>query len=93
MAANLKLVDAVRAIADEKGCTPGQLALAWVLAQGDSGLGVAPIPGTRRVRYLEENVGALDVSLTDADLAALAEAVPRDAVVGDRYGDMSSIDA
>src|SRR6478752_5035580 len=52
--ANLKLVDAVRAIAEEKGCTPGQLALAWVLAQGDD---VAPIPGTKRVKYLEENVG------------------------------------
>jgi len=88
--ANLKLVEAVRAIADEKGCTPGQLALAWVLAQGDD---VAPIPGTKRVKYLEENVGAADVQLTEADLAALQDAVPRDAVVGDRYGDMSSIDA
>lgn len=91
--ANLKLVDAVRAIAADKSCTPGQLALAWVLAQGDSDPGVAPIPGTRRIPYLEENVAALDVTLTDADLTALAEAVPRDAVVGDRYGDMSSIDA
>jgi len=88
--ANPKLVDAVRAIAEEKGCTPGQLALAWVLAQGDD---IAPIPGTKRVKYLEENVGATDVTLTDDDLAALEQAVPRDAVVGDRYGDMSSIDA
>lgn len=88
--ANLKLVDAIRAIADEKGCTPGQLALAWVLAQGPD---VAPIPGTKRVRYLEENVGAADVVLSDDDLARLEAAVPRDAVVGDRYGDMSSIDA
>ncbi len=88
--ANLKLVDAVRAIADEKGCTPGQLALAWVLAQGPD---VAPIPGTKRVRYLEENVGAADLVLSDDDLARLEAAVPRDAVVGDRYGDMSSIDA
>ncbi|MEZ0577477.1 aldo/keto reductase [Nocardioides sp. MH1] len=93
LAANLRLVDAVRAIAEEKGCTPGQLALAWVVAQGDDGLGVAPIPGTKRVRYLEENVGALDVTLTSADLAALEQAVPRDAVAGDRYGDMSTIDA
>lgn len=91
--ANLQLVDRVRAIADEKGCTPGQLALAWVLAQGDDELGVAPIPGTKRVRYLEENVGAAAVELTHADLAALDQAVPRDAVVGDRYGDMTSIDA
>jgi aryl-alcohol dehydrogenase-like predicted oxidoreductase len=88
--ANLRLVDQVRAIAEEKGCTPGQLALAWVLAQGQD---VAPIPGTKRVRYLEENVAAAEVSLTDDDLARLTAAVPRGAVVGDRYGDMSSIDA
>jgi len=92
--ANLTLVAAITEIATAKGCTPGQLALAWVLAQGPRlGLGVAPIPGTKRVRYLEENVGALEVELTDADLMALEEAVPRDAVVGARYGDMSSIDA
>jgi len=91
--ANLALVDRIRAIAADKGCTPGQLALAWVLAQGDDQLGVAPIPGTKRIPYLEENVGALDVSLSDHDLEALEEAVPRDAVVGERYGDMSHIDA
>jgi aryl-alcohol dehydrogenase-like predicted oxidoreductase len=88
--ANLALVDRVRAIATDKGCTPGQLALAWVLAQGGD---VVPIPGTKRVKYLEENIGALDVELTAADLAALDTAVPRDAVVGARYGDMSHIDA
>jgi aryl-alcohol dehydrogenase-like predicted oxidoreductase len=88
--ANLRLVDRVRAIAEQKGCTPGQLALAWVLAQGED---IAPIPGTKRVKYLEENVGAASVTLTADDLAALEEAVPRDAVVGERYGDMSSIDA
>ena len=66
------------------------LALAWVLAQGDD---VAPIPGTKRVAYLEENVAAASVSLGDDDLRRLAEAVPRDAVAGDRYGDLSSIDA
>jgi len=88
--ANLELVAKVRALAETKGCTPGQLALAWVLAQGDD---VAPIPGTKRVRYLEENVGAASVALTDDDLKALEEAVPRGAVVGERYGDMSSIDA
>jgi aryl-alcohol dehydrogenase-like predicted oxidoreductase len=88
--ANLALVAKIREIAEAKGGTPGQLALAWVLAQGDD---VAPIPGTKRVRYLEENVGALAVSLTDDDLRALEEAVPRGAVVGDRYGDMSTIDS
>ncbi|HEU5038046.1 MAG TPA: aldo/keto reductase [Nocardioides sp.] len=88
--ANLRLVDAVRGLAEQKGCTPGQLALAWVLAQGAD---VVPIPGTKRVTYLEENVAAVEVRLTDDDLAALERAVPRDAVVGDRYGDMSTIDA
>lgn len=87
---NLDLVREVQALAAQKGCTAGQLALAWVLAQGDD---VAPIPGTKRVRYLEENVAALDVRLTDDDLDALERAVPRDAVAGERYGDMSSIDA
>lgn len=86
---NLDLVREVQALAAQKGCTAGQLALAWVLAQGDD---VAPIPGTKRVRYLEENVAALDVRLTDDDLDALERAVPRDAVAGERYGDMSSID-
>lgn len=88
--ANLALVEKVREIAAAKGCTPGQLALAWVLAQGED---VVPIPGTKRVRYLEENVGAADVELTADDLASLEQAVPRDAVVGQRYPDMSSIDA
>ena len=86
--ANLRLVAEIRALAEAKGCTPGQLALAWVLAQGDD---VVPIPGTKRIPYLEENVGAADVALTDDDLKALEDAVPRDAVVGDRYGDMSSV--
>ena len=77
--ANLGLVDKVKEIAAEKGCTPGQLALAWVLAQGDD---VAPIPGTKRVKYLEENVAASDVELSAEDLEALEAAVPRDAVAG-----------
>ncbi|MEI4272236.1 aldo/keto reductase [Klenkia sp. LSe6-5] len=89
LAANLVLVDRVREQAAAHGCTPGQLALAWVLAQGED---VVPIPGTKRVRYLEENVGAAAVTLTTADVEALSAAVPRDAVRGDRYGDMSSID-
>ncbi len=88
--ANLVLVDNVRSVADEKGVTPGQVALAWVLAQGPD---VVPIPGTKRTRYLEENVGAAAVDLTQDDLTALEKAVPRDAVAGDRYGDMSHIDA
>jgi aryl-alcohol dehydrogenase-like predicted oxidoreductase len=87
--ANLALVARVQEIAAAKDCTPGQLALAWVLAQGDD---VVPIPGTKRVTYLEENVGAADVTLTTEDLAALDAAVPRGAVLGDRYGDMSHID-
>jgi aryl-alcohol dehydrogenase-like predicted oxidoreductase len=87
--ANLALVRALVALADQKGCTAGQLALAWVLAQGPD---VVPIPGTKRVRYLEENAGALAVVLTAQDLAAIEAAVPADAVVADRYADMSSIE-
>jgi len=89
LAANLTLVDRVKELARQKGVTPGQLALAWVLAQGQD---VAPIPGTKRVRYLEENVGAAAITLSADDLAALSTAVPREAVRGARYGDMSSID-
>ena len=90
--ANLVLVDKVKAIAVDKGCTPGQLALAWVLAQGDD---IAPIPGTKRRRYLEENVGAVAVELSAEDLAALGAAIPREAVVGARYVEsaMGSINA
>ncbi|MGD9960330.1 aldo/keto reductase [Nocardioides sp.] len=92
--ANLALVARIRELAVTKDVTPGQLALAWVLAQGPRhGLGVVPIPGTKRVAYLEENAGAADVVLSDNDLTALEAAVPRDAVAGDRYGDMSHIDA
>jgi len=83
---NLALVEAVRLLAAAKGCTPAQLALAWVLAQGDD---IVPIPGTKRVKYLEDNIGALDVRLDAADLAALDAAFPRDAAAGARY----SVDA
>ena len=86
---NLALVAKIKEIAAAKETTPGQLALAWVLAQGED---VVPIPGTKRVTYLEENVGAAAITLTAVDLDALEQAVPRTAVVGDRYGDMSSID-
>jgi aryl-alcohol dehydrogenase-like predicted oxidoreductase len=85
---NLELVDRVREIADEKGVTASQLALAWVLAQGDD---VVPIPGTKRVRYLEENAAAADLTLTDDDLKRLDEAAPVGATAGDRYPDMSPV--
>jgi aryl-alcohol dehydrogenase-like predicted oxidoreductase len=88
--ANLALVAEVRRIAEAKDVTPGQLALAWVLAQGDD---VVPIPGTKRVKYLEENVAAASVELTAADLESLEQAVPRGAARGERYPDMSTIDA
>lgn len=88
-ARNLDLVDHVRKLAAEKGCTPGQLALAWVLAQGDD---VAPIPGTKRVSYLEENAAATDVVLTADDLAAIDAAFPKDAAAGARYLDMTPIE-
>lgn len=79
---NLALVDRVRAMAADKGCTPGQLALAWVLAQGGD---VVPIPGTKRTAYLEENVGAAAVHLDEADLRRLDDELPPGAAAGDRY--------
>jgi aryl-alcohol dehydrogenase-like predicted oxidoreductase len=87
-AKNLELVDRVRQIAEEKGVTPSQLALAWVLHQGDD---IVPIPGTKRVKYLEENAAAADVTLTPEDLARIDEAAPVGATVGARYPDMSSV--
>ena len=81
-ARNLVLVDQVRALAAEIGCTPAQLALAWVLAQGDD---IVPIPGTKRRRYLDENVGALAVRLTPAQRSALDVAFPFNAAAGERY--------
>jgi aryl-alcohol dehydrogenase-like predicted oxidoreductase len=79
---NLALVKRVEEIAREKKCTPAQLALAWVLAQGDD---IVPIPGTKRRKYLQENVGALDVTLTAKDLARINEVAPHEAVAGARY--------
>jgi aryl-alcohol dehydrogenase-like predicted oxidoreductase len=87
--ANLALAGKVEDLARAKGVAPGQLALAWVLAQGDD---VAPIPGTKRIPYLEENVASADVILTREDLDALEKAVPAGAVQGDRYADMSPLD-
>jgi aryl-alcohol dehydrogenase-like predicted oxidoreductase len=84
--ANLRLVDAVREMAAEKGVTAGQLALAWVLAQGED---VVPIPGTKRRSYLEENAGAVAVELSPDDLARLDAIAPPDVAVGGRYPDAS----
>ena len=86
---NLDLVARVQEIAQEKGCTPAQLALAWVLSRGDD---VVPIPGTKRRTYLEENAGAGEVDLDEEDLQRIEEAFPKDAARGDRYADMSTID-
>ncbi len=79
---NLDLVTQVEVLADEKGCTPAQLALAWVLAQGND---IVPIPGTKRRKYLEQNVAALDVSLSEADLQRIDEVAPHGAAAGTRY--------
>ena len=78
--ANRRIVAKVEEIAEEKGITPAQLALAWVLAQGED---IVPIPGTKRRKYLEENAAAVDIELTDEDLARIEEDLPE--VSGDRY--------
>jgi aryl-alcohol dehydrogenase-like predicted oxidoreductase len=85
---NLKVVARLKEIAQEKGITPSQLALAWVLAQGDD---IVPIPGTKRRKYLEENVAAADVKLSKSDLARIEEAAPKGFAVGGRYHDMSTV--
>jgi aryl-alcohol dehydrogenase-like predicted oxidoreductase len=82
MQQNLKLADAVKEVASAKGATPAQLALAWVLAQGKD---MIPIPGTKRLRYLEENMGALHVNLTESDLKNIEERVSKFQVAGERY--------
>ena len=86
---NLDLVARVEEIADEKGRTPGQIALAWLLSRGED---VVPIPGTKRVRYLEENAEAVDVELTDEEVERIEQAFPKGAAAGERYPDMSTID-
>ena len=88
LASNLRLVEAVTEVAADKGCTAGQLALAWVAAQGSD---VVAIPGTKRRRWLEENAAAAQVSLTAEDAQRLATAVPSGAVSGDRYPDMRTV--
>ncbi len=82
-AKNLALVEQVEKLAQAKGVTPSQLSLAWVLAQGDD---IVPIPGTKRRRYLEENIAALDVQLAPEELAAIEAIFPFAAAAGDRYG-------
>ncbi len=85
---NLELVDRVKEIAAEHDCTPGQLALAWVLHQGED---IVPIPGTKRRAYLEENVEAAQIKLSDEDLRRIDEAAPAGAAAGARYADMSGV--
>ena len=83
---NLELVSEVEAMAKEKGCTTAQLALAWVLAKGED---IVPIPGTKRIRYLDDNIGALDVKLTEEDLKRLDDILPPGAASGLRYPEHS----
>jgi aryl-alcohol dehydrogenase-like predicted oxidoreductase len=86
---NLELVKRVEEIAAEKGVAAGQLALAWVLAQGRD---IVPIPGTKHVEYLEQNVAAAEIELGDEDLRRIDEVAPAGAAAGDRYADMSPLD-
>jgi aryl-alcohol dehydrogenase-like predicted oxidoreductase len=79
---NMELVERIRALASHKGCTPAQFALAWVLAQGND---IVPIPGTKRRRYLEENVGALDIQLTKEELTEIDSLLPPGTAAGPRY--------
>jgi aryl-alcohol dehydrogenase-like predicted oxidoreductase len=88
LAKNLELVNAVTELANEKGCSVSQLALAWVLAQGDD---VVPIPGTKRIEYLEQNIGALDVPLSLEEVERLGSIAPVGITSGDRYPDMSTV--
>ncbi|MGH2926740.1 MAG: aldo/keto reductase, partial [Solirubrobacteraceae bacterium] len=90
LARNLELVEHVRRLAAEKDCTPGQLAIAWVMNQPEPP-DIVPIPGTKRRGYLEENVQAAEIELSAGELAALDEAAPVGAAAGARYADMSRI--
>jgi len=87
-AKNLQVLEQVQAIAAEKQVTPSQLAIAWLLAQGND---LVPIPGTKRRAYLEENAAAVDITLTAEELARINQVAPQGAAVGDRYPDMSSV--
>ena len=85
---NRVLVERIEEIASEKGVTPAQLALAWLLSRGEN---IVPIPGSRRIKHLEENAAAADIALTPDDLARIDNAAPRGAAAGDRYPDMSRV--
>lgn len=85
---NLELVEKVKAIANTKGVTPSQLALAWLLAQGED---IVPIPGTKRRTYLEENIAATEINLTQEDLSQIEAVAPKGTAAGDRYSDMSTV--
>ncbi|MBD2339032.1 aldo/keto reductase [Calothrix sp. FACHB-156] len=85
---NLELVDKVKAIANAKGVTPSQLALAWLLSQGED---IVPIPGTKRRTYLEENIAATEINLTQEDLSQIEAVAPKGTAAGDRYSDMSTV--
>ncbi|MEM8546955.1 MAG: aldo/keto reductase, partial [Pseudomonadota bacterium] len=84
---NLELANKIHELASSKGCTPAQLALAWILAQGDD---IVPIPGTRSATRLCENAAAADIALSPAELAAIEAAFPLDAAAGTRYPEASS---
>jgi aryl-alcohol dehydrogenase-like predicted oxidoreductase len=86
---NLELVERFKGIATEMGCTPAQLALAWLLHQGED---VVPIPGTRKVSRVEENAAAVDIELSSDQLAALDELFPPGVTAGDRYADMAAVE-
>jgi aryl-alcohol dehydrogenase-like predicted oxidoreductase len=88
MQRNLKVVDRIKEIATEKKVTPSQLALAWVLAQGDD---MVPIPGTKRRTYLEENIAAANIQLSKSDLARIEEVAPKGFAAGGRYHDMTTV--
>ena len=85
---NIEIVAKVKEIADEKGVKPGQIALAWVLAQGDD---IVPIPGTKHLEYLKENILSIDIKLSEDDLKRLDHAAPKGVAAGNRYPDMSTV--
>jgi len=85
---NLELVEKVKTIAEEKGVKPGQIALAWVMAQGQD---IIPIPGTKHIDYLKENIAATNITLSEEDMKRLNQAIPQGVTAGDRYPDMSTV--
>ena len=85
---NLDLVNQIKELAREKDCQPSQLSLAWILSQADD---IVPIPGTKRIQYLEENIGALKIQLSKEDLRRINEVAPKGVAAGERYPDMSSV--